>query len=289
MAFVKNTLSNLPVTSGNVFFVDAGASRAADGNRGQDPAVPLATIDAAIARCTANNGDMIVVMPGHTESPTAAITMDVAGVWVYGLGWGNDRPTVTSSNATNFVLMSAASCRISNIVFVLGVATSTACVNVTAAGCIVEEIETKIHATSQFTNHIMVGAVEDVIIRNNRLLSLITASSNSGIYLDGCDQLQVYGNEIMGHFDIAAIDNVTGTDEALLAVVKRNLVRNISDSGMAIDMDDAATGLLADNLWAVSVDFEVGFDPGDLFCLENYLVDLVNITGKIIPTAAAAS
>ncbi|MHC4179977.1 MAG: hypothetical protein ACYSWU_20930, partial [Planctomycetota bacterium] len=134
MAFVKNTLSNLPVTSGNVFFVDSGSARASDGNRARDPDIPAATIDGCIAKCTANNGDIIVVMPGHAESPTAAITMDVAGVWIYGLGWGGDRPTITSSNATNFVAMSAANCRISNIVFVLGVATSTHCINITGNG-----------------------------------------------------------------------------------------------------------------------------------------------------------
>ncbi len=49
MAFVANSLSNLPVTSGKIFFVDSGADRAADGNAGSDPNIPLATLEAAVA------------------------------------------------------------------------------------------------------------------------------------------------------------------------------------------------------------------------------------------------
>ena len=100
------------------------------------------TLNAALAQSRgAGYHDVIVVLPGHAESPSAAITLDVAGVWVLGLGWGNDRPTVTSSNATNAVAMTAASCRLSNILFVLGVATTTHAINVTGAACIVEDTE----------------------------------------------------------------------------------------------------------------------------------------------------
>lgn len=278
------------ITTGNVFFVDSGTG--VDESRlGRSPSQPYATIDYAIGQCTANNGDIIFVMPGHAESPTAAITMDVAGVWVRGLGWGNDRPTVTSSNATNFVAMSAASCRISNIIFVLGVATSTHCINVTGDACIVEGCETRIHATSQFTNLITVTDAEHVIIRNNRLFTLITASSTSGLNIDGSDQIQIYGNTVYGHFGEHALDNTTAAsvDECLLAVIRDNIIRNISDTGMAIDMDDNATGILAGNYVGTALDFEVGFDSGNMYCYENYMVDAVDVGGAIIPSALAAS
>jgi len=294
MAFVANTLANLPVTSGNVFFVDSGSSRASDGNRAQDPNVPAATIDGCIAKCTANNGDIIVVMPGHADASSAAITMDVAGVWVLGLGWGNDRPTVTSTNATNAVAMTAASCRLSNILFVLGVATTTHAVNVTGAACIVEDCETRIHSTSQFTNLLTVTDAEHVVIRNNRLYGLHGASGTSGLNIDGSDQIQIYGNTISGEFIEHALDNTTAgsVDECLLAEIRNNLIMNTDDTGMAVDMDDNATGIMSDNYVASALDFEVGvdgsLDPGNMRMFENYLTDAADVHGAL-STAVAAS
>ena len=279
------------MTTGNVFFVDSGSNSAADGNPATSPDMPAATIDACIAKCTANNGDIIFVMPGHADASSAAITMDVAGVWIRGLGWGNDRPTVTSTNATAAVAMSAASCRISNIVFVLGVATTTHCINVTGAACIVENCETRIHATSQFTNIITVTDAEHVILRNNRLFTLGAAGATSGLNIDGSDQIQIYGNTVYGHFGEHAVDNTTAgsVDECLLAEIKGNIIRNISDSGMAIDMDDNATGTIAYNLYGTGTADEAGFDSGNLFNYENYLTDAVDESGKIMPTTVMST
>ena len=57
-------LSSYP---GKVFWVDSGAP----GGKGTFER-PMATIDAAVALCTANNGDIIVVKPGHVETVSAA-------------------------------------------------------------------------------------------------------------------------------------------------------------------------------------------------------------------------
>ncbi|GAG32075.1 unnamed protein product, partial [marine sediment metagenome] len=148
------------MTTGNIFFVDSGNGSDTAGANGLNPDQPFATIDYAIGQCTANNGDIIFVMPGHTESPatTEGIDMDVAGVWIRGLGWGNDRPTITPENATVGIKMAAASCRVSNIVMTLGATTVTVAdaFGITAAGCVVENCEVKQHASSQYTNLITV-------------------------------------------------------------------------------------------------------------------------------------
>jgi L-asparaginase/Glu-tRNA(Gln) amidotransferase subunit D len=68
-----------------------------------NPKQPAATLDGAIGKTTANNGDLILVHPGHSEtlSAAAAITCDVAGVTIVGLGTGNNRPTFTLDTATS--------------------------------------------------------------------------------------------------------------------------------------------------------------------------------------------
>jgi hypothetical protein len=69
----------------------------------------VATVDQAIGLCTANAGDTIVVLPGHTETVTAtSIALDVAGVNVVCLGNGSARPTFTFGAAAATITVSAA-------------------------------------------------------------------------------------------------------------------------------------------------------------------------------------
>lgn len=280
------------MTTGNVFFVDSGTG--SNGNTGKDPTKPFATIDYAIGKCTANNGDIIFVMPGHDENPTASITMDVAGVWVRGLGWANDRPTVTFGATGAAVDMSAASCRITNIRFDLGTvaATVTNCFNITADACIVENCETVPHATSQFTNLLTATDAQFVVIRNNRLRGLHTASGTSGVVVDGCDDIQIVGNVIEGHFSEHALDNTTpaSADEILRAVIAYNYIRNWSSTAgdLAVEMDAAATGVAAYNNVAGGLALASNVDWGNLMCIENYLTDAVDVHGVVSPTTAAA-
>jgi len=58
---------------------------------------PYRTIDDTVGRCTAGRGDIIAVMPGYTQTITAAagITSDVDGVAIVGLGNGSLRPQIS--------------------------------------------------------------------------------------------------------------------------------------------------------------------------------------------------
>ena len=89
---------------------------------GPDPdgkIVLYATVNAAVAACTAGAQDTIYVLPGHTETITSTSTsLSVAGVRVVGLGVGNNRPTFTFSTAAATVNVTAASCSWENCVFV---------------------------------------------------------------------------------------------------------------------------------------------------------------------------
>jgi hypothetical protein len=294
MAFIGNTLDNLPVTSGKLIFVDSGSGRASDGNAGRDPNVPMATIDAAVARCSANNGDIIVVMPGHAETIAATdIALDVAGVWVFGLGWGSSRPVLTFGAAGSTIAMSAASCRLSNLVLAPGAASVAAAVTITAADCVVENCESRSHATSEFTHIINVNeSGTRTIIRDNKLWSFGAAGSSAGIYLDGSDDIEITGNNINGNFGAAAaIDNTTGSDEALRATIMNNIVYNVASSAgdLAISMDVAATGIIAHNIFAGDLDFEANVVGGAMYCVENFVIDATGETGGAWPATAAAS
>lgn len=122
---IPNRLRGIPfvdasgaITSGNVFWVDS--STGSNNNTGLDPDWPLATIDYAIGKCTASKGDVIYVMPGHTEAVSAAsgISCDVAGVSIIGLGNAGNRPLITLGTATTATVnVSAQNVLIKNLQF----------------------------------------------------------------------------------------------------------------------------------------------------------------------------
>ena len=107
-------------TTGNVFFVDSGAANASDSSKGTDKGKPLATLDEAVSRCSANNGDIVVLMPGHAETISNAtdLSFDVAGVNIIALGEGTARPKFIFDTATTATIaVSGANISVTNCVF----------------------------------------------------------------------------------------------------------------------------------------------------------------------------
>ena len=112
------TLKEVPLTSvhpGKVFWVNtttvipATGKGPSNGNKGTY-LQPFATIDYAIGKCTANRGDIIMVMPGSTETITTdgGIAVDVAGVAIIGLWNGTQRPKILIDAAAAAVGVSSA-------------------------------------------------------------------------------------------------------------------------------------------------------------------------------------
>jgi len=106
------------MTTGQIYFVDSGTG--SDSNSGLNEKAPLATWDAAINKCTANQGDVIYLFPGHAETITSAIAMDVAGVTVVGLGNGDNRPSITVNGAFRGVKITGDDTMITNVRFLAG-------------------------------------------------------------------------------------------------------------------------------------------------------------------------
>lgn len=126
--------------TGNIFWVDSGSATGGDTvGHGGNPDAPFLTIDYAIGQCTADNGDIIYVMPGHAETITTAgaITCDVIGISIIGIGDGADRPTITWGSTDNAAtwLITAASVKIKNILGVCGDDSLTSAFVVSAADC----------------------------------------------------------------------------------------------------------------------------------------------------------
>lgn len=124
---------NNPVAlgNGNTYYV----SSAIAGSDGTSPATAVATIALATAKCTANQGDTVVVLPNHAESITAATALSSkAGIRIIGLGKGVSRPTVTFTtiNSATYSL-AVAGVYVENILFVSNILSQAAAITLTTA------------------------------------------------------------------------------------------------------------------------------------------------------------
>ncbi len=127
---------------GNVFYVDS--ARGSDASRTGSRNQPFATLDYAIGRCTADNGDVIILKENHAETILGAggITADVAGITILGCGHYNQRPRFLMDGGTTVTfLVSAADVTIRNCVFASGHADIVTCFNVTGVGAWIDHCE----------------------------------------------------------------------------------------------------------------------------------------------------
>ncbi len=98
------------------YYVDSNDAAASDANPGTDPAAPFATIEGAFAAPGLTSGDVIWVLPGHAEDiADAQIDLDVAGVFVIGIGSGKASPTLTFDHINASVNVQAIDITVSNV------------------------------------------------------------------------------------------------------------------------------------------------------------------------------
>ena len=151
-------------TTGKIFYVDSGAAGAGNGpGGGLTSQSPFATLDYAVGQCTANNGDVIYLMPGHAETIIAdsGVDIDVAGITVIGLGLGAARPTFTFTTAvTADFKLAAASTVVVNVLFLGGLDATTGVIEISAADCALIDTEYR-DVTGQATDVIITTAAAD--------------------------------------------------------------------------------------------------------------------------------
>ena len=136
------------IARGNTIYVDS----AVGGSDGTSPLTALATLDAAFAKCTANQGDTIVVMPNHAETITGAagIAHDVAGVSVIGLGRYNQRPRFLMDGGTAVTYaISAADAVVCGLEFASGHSNVVTCFDVTAVGAHIDDCKFRNNTTNE--------------------------------------------------------------------------------------------------------------------------------------------
>lgn len=127
--------NGLEITTGNYWFVSSVLG--SNGNPGNDASLPFAGLQTAINASA--SGDVIVLLPNHAETVSAAAgitTTGKPGLSIVGQGEGASRPTFTfsTSTAATFAIASA-SVSISNIVGICNIDQIVSPFVISAADC----------------------------------------------------------------------------------------------------------------------------------------------------------
>lgn len=233
-------------TTGTTFYV----SSAVTNGDGRSPQSAISTIDAAIGLCTANKGDRIYVMPGHTETVTAAagIALDVAGVSIIGIGRGSARPTVNFTTAVGASFaVTAANGLVQNILFTGGIDALTNPISIAAADFALVNCEWR-DVTGQCTDCILTTAAANRLFINRfRYDGDTAAGTNAAIAIVGGDRIVIDGFNIDGNFAVGCIDVRTTATTDLEIRNGWARTRNAADIFL-IDTITASTGMIGPNI-----------------------------------------
>lgn len=192
--------------SGDIYYVSSVIGN--DANTGTRPLAgnsgPLATLNAAIAKCTDHAGDVIIALEGHAENIANATTvvLNKAGVLIFGDGRGTKRPTFTFTNAAGNIPWSAANIKWLNCLFtVSGTTDVTSGITVTGADPVLGTKELPLEfrdgsATAQFVKPITLSTGADralldhPIVRSHASGDALTACVHCAVALDGVEIIE---------------------------------------------------------------------------------------------------
>lgn len=214
------------------------------------------TIDEAIGACTANSGDIIYVLPGHTEAVTStSIACDVTGVSIIGLGSGSNKPQLTFGATNSAVNVTAANCKFKNFRCVAGIGdVVTAFLHATAAqNTVYEDIEFTQSSTFNFINQYTLGAAnisDGCRWERNFLSTADTGQLALCVTAAAQDNLKFYNNYVK-HAAAAAGLLTGGAADFLGLDVRGNFVQTGQTDGsvgvLVITTGTASSGSIVDN------------------------------------------
>ena len=233
----------IPQTTGTYFFVDDSGSTSYDG---LDSDHPFPGLNYAISQCTADVGDVILLMPGHAENiaSAGAIVASVSGITVVGLGNGPTMPKLSFTSTANATFdITAANTRWINVNWEANVADVAIGIDISAVdaisfeGCKFTEAGTDLNYVIFMD---LATGSSNLTINNCQFIGG-DASNDNMINMVAHDGLYIYDSYFAANTAqatvvalINATGNVTNTD------IKNCSFRSNKDGALFIISDQAA-------------------------------------------------
>ena len=275
----------VPTTTGTYFYVSSitGITVGA----GTSPSSPCKTVQQAADKCTASKGDVIIVMPGHTEVLSAAgsITLSKIGVTLVGLGSGANKPTFTYSATAATIVVSAASVTIDNIRLNMGTVIDAVVqgIDLSAADVTIKNVDVSMSSASfQATSCIITDAnCGNLKIENCVILAPDAGAAEAISLLGTPNNVQIKNCNINGDFSVAPIHNATGNVLTNL-LISDCVLKNDNAGDFALELVSACTGSLVRNFYHSNA-LATAVDPGSCYSFECFACHQVDKNGLLTP------
>jgi hypothetical protein len=262
---------------------------------------PFSTINAALDACTANRGDIILIMPGYTETIATAAggtNFDVAGVAIVGLGSGSLKPTLTYNGVVGADSnLSSDDVTLYNLRFVANLANITAPLHITGADARVDNCEfltdtnTACFLTSILSTNTAFGLqITNCVVNMESTIGgvAVTDVAAQAFSIDG-DNTVIKDNVIHGEFSVTMILNTTTAIEGL--IVTDNVGANVSTAAAAgaVSLAASSTGMIYRNNFGVLESSSIDGLIINRNCgmIENYFVNVEAETGGVVGTISS--
>lgn len=265
------------------FFVNSVSG--SNGYDGSTPDQPFSTLDYAVGKCVASKGDVIIALPGHVETVTAAagLAIDVAGINLIGVGQGSLRPTINYTTATTATaVVSAANCVMRNFLLTGGIDALVSPLSVQAADFLLDGCEYR-DVTGQCTDFLLTTAAADrLFVSNLRYKGAAAAGTNAAIAIVGGDGIVIDGLFIDGNFAVGGVDIRTTATTNLEVRNVYGRTRNSADV-IGVDTITGSTGIIGPNLTFVLQDNAANFATawsGATFYYQGP-ISIANLAGEV--------
>lgn len=235
----------------------------------------VATIASGVARCRAGMNDVVIVLPGHTETLTSSTNLftPVAGAQIIGVAnpMAGNAPNVTLSATAASLVLSAANMTIAGLSINSATAAVVAAINVTASGVTLANNFISFTGALAANNGITFATVSNFSFLNNYYQANCTGTML--IATGACPNVTITGNffrQIQATNGGSYVDlGATALTSGLVGFNVAKTARSLTGQGTGFDLDGANVIV-------------------NVLNVENYCTDADVATAAILATGAAA-
>lgn len=183
----------------------------------------------------ANRGDVVLALPGYTETLTAVQSLTVAGVSWIGVGDGGLKPTITVNGAVHGIALSANNVLFKNFNFAApatDAALSMVRIDDDCTGCTIEDVSgIGSNAANNFVHCIRIGIrAHNHTLKNIRLTTSKALAVTAFLHFDGVVSISnIGGFYAVGSVATAGIMDATGA--AIYNAIWNNMFVAVGGAG----------------------------------------------------------
>lgn len=289
---LQGTVAPTGLTLGVVYYVIAGSLTATTFTlslQRNGTVITLSGAGTAVSVIADDSvGDVIYVLPGHTEniSTATALNINTSGVSIVGLGEGEARPTFYLDTATTSVItISAANILLQNIIIDgTGFAAIATMVKVTAPNVHIDSCTfISGNSTNQAGLVVTTNALCDKFrFTNNKVVGTTDAGTTNALQIVGGNDLEIVGNFFYGAYttSLGPINNAT-TASLRIRIENNTLINATASSTKAIVLVSTTTGMVRSNAIAI-LSGTAPITGAGVFVSSNYYVAAVGVTASTL-------